>query len=114
MLLIFVCSAVYTLLITLLTPAIAATLVGVPINCTDVGPPGPANVNKPPCTPGVKMLFVCVYEQGCRDVAKLKKKNNLSFRIGPPIVPPKSFLMNLFLGKPCASLAQLLAFKPAF
>src|SRR5215831_10979759 len=46
---------------------------------------------------------------GCLDMAKVPKKNNLSLRIGPPRLPPKSFRWNEAFFRPEALFTQLFA-----
>src|SRR5579883_2914154 len=77
-------------------------------------PSVPVYVKLPFCAACVNASLNTVDVAGCLVRAKLPKKKSLSCKIGPPTLPPKLFLMNLFLRTPAALLVQLLAFKPAF
>src|ERR1017187_1665397 len=70
----------------------------------------------PPCAPALRTLAVvalavAVMLDGCLDSAKVPKKNSLFFQMGPPMLPPKSFSLTMFRGRPRALLSQELEFK---
>src|SRR5579871_1296736 len=68
----------------------------------------------PLCAPGLSTEALAVMLCGWIDCAYVPKKNSLFFRIGPPMLPPKSFSLTMLRGSERALLLHALAFRAVF
>src|SRR5579871_270466 len=88
-----------------------------PANCstfTVLVTPPVVYVKLPACAVGKMYGVVTTFTSGENDCDQVPKIKSLSFLIGPPMLPPKSFNLMMLRFKPRALLLQELAFKLVF